>query len=80
MGVLLENYDAVNFQKHIIFVLGRKHFWKGAEEILEAKYLQKAGVLKLDTGSVSVQGICGWISKLGVRNEPHVINFTFTWN
>jgi len=38
--------------------LRRKRFWQEAEQVLEAKYLQKVGILKSDQNSFSVRGIC----------------------
>jgi hypothetical protein len=58
----------------------RKRFWKGAEEILAAKYLQKVGIVKSDVNSIDIRGICIRVSNPGPKNEPFVINFSFTRN
>ena len=56
----------------------RCRFWRSAEEIMEAKYLQEAGLVKSNEESLSVHGICLQVSHPDERHEPFVINFTFS--
>jgi len=70
-----ENFEQSCMEKTEI---RRRRFWRSAEEILEAKYLQKVGLVKSNAESLSVRGICLQVSHPDERHEPFVINFTFS--
>lgn len=75
VGSIVDGEGDLDMQKR---TLQRKRCWKGAEEILAAKYLQKVGIVQSDGFSITVRGICVQVSHPGHTHNPFVIDFTFT--
>jgi len=56
----------------------RRRFWRSAEEILEANYLRKVGLVRTCSDSFTVRGICLQVSHPDDRHQPFIINITFS--
>ncbi len=54
----------------------RCRFWIGAEEILDAEYLQKMGIVWSNATEILIRGICLQVSHN--QDKPYVIDFNLT--
>ena len=70
----MDQDNETDFEKRSV---KRKKLWQGAEQILEADYLHKVGIVDSNDQILSITGVCIQVSNPGEKNDPHVINFKF---